>query len=142
MARIYLATSWKNEWHEPVLQTLRETGHEVYDFKNPGHGVKGFSWSQMQNEDWTIESFRDAIQSEDRALAGFACDLRGMLWASVCVLLLPCGRSAHLEAGWFAGQGKPLIIAMQPGEGPDLMYLFAQHIVVNSEELVQVLESY
>jgi hypothetical protein len=31
----------------------------------------------------------------------------------VCVLVLPCGRSAHTEAGWFAGKGK-LTIAYIP----------------------------
>ncbi len=31
-------------------------------------------------------------------------------WADACVLLLPCGRSAHLELGWFVGQGKATCI--------------------------------
>lgn len=37
-----------------------------------------------------------------------------MKWADTCVLALPCGRSAHLEAGWMSGAGKKLIVYMPP----------------------------
>jgi hypothetical protein len=54
------------------------------------------------------------------------------------VLQLPCGRSAHLEAGWFAGRGKPVIILLHDGGDdwldpglvqPELMYKMATAIV-------------
>jgi nucleoside 2-deoxyribosyltransferase len=45
----------------------------------------------------------------------------GMEWADACVLVLPCGRSAHLEAGWFAGKGKPVFVLTFDGEEPELM---------------------
>ena len=46
-----------------------------------------------------------------------------MQWADACVLVLPCGRSAHLELGWFVGQGKATCVlhkADDPIE-PELM---------------------
>jgi nucleoside 2-deoxyribosyltransferase len=45
-----------------------------------------------------------------------------MDWADCCVLVLPCGRSAHIEAGYMAGRGKPVwVLAVEPCE-PELMY--------------------
>ncbi len=50
-----------------------------------------------------------------------------------CVLVLPCGLSAHLEAGFAIGRGKPTVFyASSPianvseGFSPELMYLLAR----------------
>lgn len=56
--------------------------------------------------------------------------------AITCVLILPCGRSAHLEAGWFCGQGKRCIILTQDGEEPELMALLATDICVSIDEVL------
>jgi nucleoside 2-deoxyribosyltransferase len=42
-----------------------------------------------------------------------------------CVLVMPCGRSAHLEAGFAIGAGKPTAILISEGE-PELMYKMAR----------------
>ncbi len=44
-----------------------------------------------------------------------------MQWAEVGVMVMPCGRSAHLEAGYFVGARKPLLIILSDAE-PELMY--------------------
>ena len=38
MARIYVASSWRNAYYPEVVKRLREYGHEVYDFRNPPQG--------------------------------------------------------------------------------------------------------
>ena len=38
------------------------------------------------------------------------------------VLVLPCGRSAHTEAGWFAGKGLKTIVYMPEKHDQELMY--------------------
>ena len=43
-------------------------------------------------------------------------------WADTCVLVLPCGRSAHTEAGWCKGRGKRTIVYIPEMEVPELMY--------------------
>lgn len=43
MAKIYVASSWRNSFQQDVVKFLRDVGHEVYDFKNPPHGRGGFS---------------------------------------------------------------------------------------------------
>jgi hypothetical protein len=55
--------------------------------------------------------------------------------ADVFVLVMPCGASAHLEAGWGAGRRRPTAILLAPGE-PELMYKLADLIAVDIEEVV------
>ncbi len=39
MARIYVASSWRNDFQTEVVKRLRAEGHEVYDSKNPPKGT-------------------------------------------------------------------------------------------------------
>nr|DAI36486.1 MAG TPA: Nucleoside deoxyribosyltransferase [Caudoviricetes sp.] len=47
MAKIYVASSWRNQHQPQVVSFLREQGHEVYDFRHPA-GKTGFQWSQIE----------------------------------------------------------------------------------------------
>ena len=49
--------------------------------------------------------------------------------------MLPCGRSAHTEAGWMAGAGKKVIAYNPEKEDPELMYKLFQIIVDSFESL-------
>jgi len=119
---IYLATSWRNVYQAEVLAFLRHAGHEVYDFKNPVAGNTGFSWKQISEQ--SIETGADLRQVLAHPIAqkGFELDYQAMQWADMCVLLLPCGNSAHLEAGWFSGQGKAVAVYCPELREPELMY--------------------
>lgn len=143
MARIYLASSWRNEFQPALVEFLRIKGHRVYDFRNPPSGVPGFAWSEIDPDwqNWTAERYRELLTTHPIAARGYVSDLRGMEWADTCVLLLPCGRSAHLEAGWFCGRGKRCIILTQDGEEPELMALMADEIVCSLDELERALEA-
>lgn len=120
--KIYLASSWRNLYQASTLMYLREAGHEVYDFKNPAPGKAGFGW--RQTIDRPIVDALDLLEAlaHPRAQEGFGFDFAAMKWADACVLLLPCGNSAHLEAGWFAGQGKPVAVHCPELREPELMY--------------------
>lgn len=141
MTRIYVATSWRNAYQPRVVEILRENGHQVYDFRHPFNGVPGFAWSEIDPEwtAWTAERYRTLLTTHPIAARGFVSDLRGMQWADVCVLVLPCGRSAHLEAGWFCGAGKRCIILTRDGEEPELMALLATEICISMDEVVSAL---
>lgn len=122
--KIYLASSWRNTYQADVLAALRASGAEVYDFKNPAPGNNGFGWSQCDPElktDLTVERMRRVL-AHPVAQAGFKCDFDAMKWANCCVLLLPSGMSAHLEAGWFAGANKPVAVLAPEIREPELMY--------------------
>lgn len=141
MSRIYLASSWKNENQPGAVEALRACGHAVYDFRNPFHGDAGFSWRDIDPDwaHWTARQYIKNLLTNPIASHGYMSDMRAMEWADTCVLLLPCGHSAHLEGGWFAGRGKRLIILTKDGEEPELMALMANHICSNMNEVVKVL---
>lgn len=141
MARIYLASSWRNVMQPSLVEFLRDHGHAVYDFKNPAPGQCGFSWSAIDEnwQQWTAEEYAAALKTPI-ACQGYTFDMRAMEWADTCVLLLPCGRSAHLEAGWFAGRGKRTIIFTEDGQEPELMALMCNHIVWDSAGLLAALQ--
>jgi hypothetical protein len=143
MSRIYVASSWRNPYQPMVVDRLRLAGHEVYDFRNPPSGVQGFAWSEIDPawQRWDAETYRRLLTTHPIAARGFVQDLRGMQWADTCVLVLPCGRSAHLEAGWFCGAGKRCVILTRDGEEPELMALLATDICTSVDEVLQVLGS-
>lgn len=135
--KIYVASSWRNTQQPAVVAALRGAGHEVYDFRNPAPGDHGFHWSEVDGgyKTWTPAAYRTALHhavSEH----GFRADFEAMKWADACVLLLPCGRSAHLEAGWFAGAGKPLFILLDEKPEPELMYKMSTYICLTVHEVL------
>jgi hypothetical protein len=122
--RIYVASSWRNSHQPHVVAALRDASHEVYDFRNPAPDATGFDWSKVDPRwrSWSLEDFRRGLRS-DEARRGFEHDLRGLQWCDACVLVLPSGRSAHLEAGWCSGRGKRVLVYSPKFDEPDLMYL-------------------
>ncbi len=123
MRKIYVASSWRNEFQPAVVTDLKLAGHAVYDFRNPGPGKKGFAWSEIDPtwEHWATSDYISAL-SDPIAEAGFASDFDNMKWADTCVLVLPCGRSANAEAGWMKGAGKRVFVYSPTKQEPELMY--------------------
>jgi D-serine dehydratase len=146
--QIYLASSWRNPYQPNMVDLLREHGHQVYDFRNPSEGwdngtgvTKGFAWSDLDPEwkDWDNESYRALLLGHPVAALGFESDWQAMQWANTGVLLLPSGRSAHIEAGYFTGAGKELHIVLTDPQEPELMYRMATAIHLGGRELVAAL---
>lgn len=139
--RIYVASSWRNVRQPEVVAALRAAGHEVYDFRNPEPGNAGFGWRQLDPEwqRWTPEQYRAALQ-HPVAEAGFRLDFAAMQWADTFVLVLPCGRSAHLELGWACGAGKETVILLDTAE-PELMAKMATHLCLDMEEVLAALQA-
>lgn len=141
--KVYVASSWRNEAQPTVVELIRTAGHEVYDFRHPhmGPGARdeGFHWSNIDPEwkAWTPSEFRDALRHQV-AKDGFRSDLVGLEWCDACVLVMPCGRSAHLELGYCIGSGKLSIILLSDGE-PELMYGLADHLCVSIDEALNAL---
>ena len=130
--RIYVASSWRNALQPAIVAFLRSEGHEVYDFRNPAPGNNGFAWSEVDQDwlSWTPERFAELLYSSPTAQRGFGFDKAALDWCDTCVLVLPCGRSAHLEAGYAAGQGKRTLFYLHPDKfEPELMYLLGSGLV-------------
>lgn len=138
--KIYVASSWRNEYQPMVVKALRAMEHEVYDFRNPPNGKGGFAWSDIDPNwlAWTSEEYKAALESPI-AEEGFNSDFDGIKWADACVMVLPCGRSANTEAGWMKGAGKKVFVYQPIKQEPELMYKIYDGIITSMEELVSSL---
>ncbi len=137
MARVYVASSWRNRYFPEVVTRLREAGHEVYDFRNPPHGGAGFHWTDIDPNApaWTYAQYAEGLH-HPLAERQFQADIDALTWADTCVLVLPCGRSAHTEAGWMAGAGKRVIAYIPEMVEPELMYKLFDGVAGSLDELV------
>ena len=138
MARIYVASSWRNKYFPEVVTRLRDEGHEVYDFRNPPHGGAGFHWTDIDPDapNWTYAQSAEGLH-HPLAERQFQADIDALTWADTCVLVLPCGRSAHTEAGWMAGAGKRVLAYIPEMLEPELMYKLFDGIAGSLDELVE-----
>lgn len=137
MAKIYVASSWRNIYFPDVVKALKEAGHEVYDFRNPPHGGHGFHWTDIDPDapEWTFEQYSEGL-THPLAERQFAADLEALEWADTCVLILPSGRSAHTEAGWMKGRGHRAIVYIPEMQEPELMYKLFDAVVGTLDDLL------
>ena len=140
MAKIYVASSWRNPYFPEVVACLREAGHQVYDFRNPPHGGNGFRWTELDENalNWSFEQYKEGLH-HPKAERQFQADMEALDWADTCVLVLPSGRSAHTEAGWMAGAGKKVVVYIPKMEEPELMYKLFDGVVGSLQDLLDAL---
>lgn len=141
MAKIYVASSWRNQYYTEVVDKLREAGHEVYDFRNPPQETGGFHWSDVDANymNWNVTQYREGLKSQ-KAEQQFANDIEALTWADTCLLVLPCGRSAHTEAGWMAGAGKKVIVYIPEMQEAELMYKLFDLVTDSLDEVISFLK--
>ena len=142
--RIYVASSWRNEAkQQAAVLALREAGHEVYDFRHPAPGNEGFGWRFCSPDPEALKDprrFRDEVLPHPSCKAGFDFDMNALRSADATVLVLPCGRSAHLELGWATGAGqKTIVLFDDPMSEPELMYLACSKLCVSIAEVIEAL---
>ena len=142
MAKIYVASSWKNNFQKQIVTLIRNLGHQVYDFHHPDDCKEVFQWEDIDPswKEWSLEQYNKAL-SHPKTEKGFKNHLNAIKVADVCVLLLPCGKSAHTEAGWLKGKGKKVVALMCQPQEPELMYKLFDKVISSPEELVKYLDS-
>lgn len=141
---VYVASSWRCPMQPAVIEILRAARIDAYDFRNPEGGT-GFAWTQVMPDfdiDQQLADVDEYLAALDEPLsqAGFDSDFAAMEKADTFVLVLPCGRSAHLELGWAIGAGKRTAILLDPGRNrlvtPELMYKMADYVASSVFELL------
>ena len=133
---IYLIGSLRNPEVPKIANRLREAGYEVFD--------DWFAAGPTADDCW-----RDYEKSRGRnyleALRGLAArnvfqfDRANLERASSAVLVLPAGKSGHLELGWVLGTGRPGYVLLDNPERWDVMYQFANGVFHTVEELIDEL---
>ena len=136
---MYVASSWRNLIQPDVVKMLVEAGHDVYDFRNPFQNGTGFHWSDIASdwEDWSSEEVIDGLE-HPLASKGFKSDMDALDWAEALVMVMPCGRSSHLELGYAVGQRKKTVVLLSQSE-PELMYKMADYLVTDTEQMLHAL---
>lgn len=121
-----------------MAELLRSEGHLADAFCDEENRVS-FNWSELfgimdrEGVDITELNAKDMMKHW-RVQAAFKEDKKYLDWSDAVVMLMPCGRSAHLEAGYAVGCGKKLYIVggFEKGEF-DVMYGFADGMFDYSE---------
>lgn len=89
----------------------------------------GTHHEQLARMDEYIQSLSHPVAKE-----GYRLDFDAMVRADAFVLILPSGRSAHLEMGWACGTGVRRTCILLDGDlndglvTPELMYKMVDHI--------------
>lgn len=138
--KLYIASSWRNTYYPETVERLRAAGFDVYDFRNPPTGG-GFKWSMVAKDymEWTPAEYREQLLGNPLAQRQLRNDVEALESCDACVLVLPCGRSAHTEAGWFAGRGKKVIAYLPEKVEPELMYGLFDDICDSLDKVIEAL---
>ena len=150
MSRIYIASSWRNGFQQQLVQELRKRGHKVYDFRHPNGRNDAPVWESVS----ITQNLRSAYKEKclngkdfkrmllDRlSVERFNEHFSAMQDADTCILLLPAGRSSHIEAGHMNGMGKRVFVMDTSKEvTPELMYLALDDYFSDFEELYKAVD--
>lgn len=129
---VYLIGSLRNPAVPGVAEELRTMGHKVYDDWY-GAGPKADDhWQEY--EDGRKRNFRDALAGE-AAQHIFNFDKKLIQASDAVLLVLPAGKSGHLEFGYARGIGKAAVILLDgEPERFDVMYNFASLVTTDLAE--------
>jgi hypothetical protein len=148
--KIYIASSWKNENKVLAMaDILRDRGYEVFAFVDPEGRPGGYDnfvfhagiIEKRLGRSRNTFNFVEFVKFPESQRA-FKSDKAGLDWADTCILLLPSGRSSHIEAGYAKGQGKKLYIygSLPLGEF-DCMYGFADGVYNDFDKMMKDIDS-
>lgn len=136
--RIHIIGSLRNPAVPVLGNRLRELGFEAFDDWWGAGEQADDSWQSYENT--RGRPYKEALYGA-AAHNIFSWDVENMNQADVAVLLLPAGKSAHLEFGYVIGQGKPgYVVFDKEPERYELMYQFAEAVFYDIEDLLAVLD--
>jgi len=136
--KIYLIGSLRNKEVPNVAKVLREAGFDVFD-----------DWyaAGPEADDYWRDYEVSRGHSYSEALAGYAAnhvfefDKKHLISSDIVLLLMPCGRSGHIELGWAIGQGaKGYILFPETPERYDVMYGFTDGVFCGDNGLNELIE--
>ena len=140
---IYVASSWQNRQQPVVVRALRSDDHEVYDFRNPDWGERGFQWSDISPkwQEWSTAQFKAALQHEF-AVKGLAQNKAALDACDAAVLVLPSSRSGFVDLGYACGAKKlTAVLLLEEGCAPELEYGLADFLATDLAEVRKWLKS-
>jgi hypothetical protein len=140
MSSIYLIGSLRNPKVPEVAAKLRADGHDVFD-----------DWfaAGPEADDYWKKYEQERGHNYKEALAGYAADhvykfdKHHIDRCDIAILMLPAGKSGHLELGYAIGKGKMGYILFDdgiPADRWDVMYKFADAVHFDLKTLAEELK--
>ncbi len=130
---IYLIGSLRLNGVREFAEELRGQGYDVFDDWHAAGPEADDIWQQYEQH--RGRSYIEALKGY-HAKHVFELDYRHLNRATIGILMLPGGKSAHLELGYMIGQRKRgyILLDKEP-ERFDVMYQFATGIFETKEAL-------
>lgn len=131
---------WEPDWdprQDPLIWRHSSSGYAACQASSTSVDVA----APKKGSDWESVNEYLRMLNHPRSEAGFRSDFDAMQWADAVVLVLPCGKSAHLELGWAVGAGKRTAILLEDPVEPELMYRMVDHLAVNVDDLLRWVSS-
>lgn len=124
----YIASRYRNK--EDVLELvnlIRAKGKTVYCFIESHASVKNVGSVESDPEE-AMKQFEsiENWQTDPRVRDVFETDMSALRASDTLVLLLPAGKSSHVEAGAAYGMGKKLVLIGEQKETESLYLIFNQ----------------
>ena len=132
--KVYLIGSLRNPAVPSIGATLRREGFDVFDDWFAAGPEADDKWREY--EEARGRTYIEALQGK-AATNVFCFDERNLNECNTAVLVLPAGKSGHMELGRCIGQGKPTYILLPPATDRwDVMYRFATAVCPSIEDLL------
>ena len=137
MSVIYLIGSLRNPQIPEIGKYLRSLGFDVYDdWFSAGPDADDCLRDYYRERGFTYPEVMNSYAAQHI----FALDFYHLNRAAIGVLVMPAGKSGHLELGYMIGQGKPgFILFDKEPERVDIMHNFSKGIYFDQHSLGQAL---
>lgn len=145
MTSVYLIGSLRNPAVPDLAKLLRaETGVEVFDCWYAAGPEADDYWQAYATA--RGQTYDEALRDYP-AQHVFQYDKRHLTRCDAAVLVLPAGKSGHMEFGWFMGRREAIglpangfIYMPEEPERYDVMYAFATRVCADVQQLVKEIE--
>lgn len=135
--KVYLIGALNNRNLIELANEIRGLGIDVFDdWISPGEYTDDY-WREYETR--RGRSYGEALAGHHAGMV-FAFDKWHLDDSDVVVLVLPCGKSAHLELGYALGQGKVgYVLFDDEPDRYDVMYRFADGVFFSRAALLDIL---
>lgn len=124
----FIASRWRNKSTVLELTTkIREKGKSVYCFiEGDGTHYELKDWEGKHTPEEFMKKFEGIPDwvNDPKVKEIFEVDMKALKDSETLILLLPAGKSAHLEAGAAYGMGKKCIVIGELKETESLYFIF------------------
>lgn len=139
MKSIYLIGSLRNQKVPEIGNYLRSLGFDVFDDWFGAGKIADDSWKSYEKK--RGHTYEQALKGY-AARHVFSFDLHHLNRSDIGILVLPAGKSGHLELGYLIGQSKPGYVLFNKAANTarwDIMYQFTRGVFFDKNSLGKTL---